>query len=545
MTDLAGLARRPAAAVVLFAIGTALFSLAYCQAPLYYSNQNQYFLHGLARAGEGLAEDWLARTLDPTPVFSALVAFTARYLHPWLFHVYYALLQGAYAAALVGLFVRVARPDVARRHWPVFAALLVAAHAALLRWCSYRWLGQDYPWYLQAGVAGQYVLGAMFQPSTFGVLLVVAVCLFAWGRVVLAAVCVALAATVHSTYLLPGALLVAGFMTALVVEGRLRQAVGVGALALLLVLPVSLYVFLTFRPTGPETFAASQWLLAHIRIPHHATVDLWLDRIASYQLIWMGAGIALARPRLRIALAVAAAGAVLLTLVQVWTESNTLALLFPWRLSAVLMPIATAVILSRLVAVAVLPAWSEPRRTAVISAVVVLALAAAGVWIMVAGLGFQSGREERGLLEYARRTRRPGDMYFVPVTVPELAQTTRGSLSSDFKPIADKRRDARVIPPDLQGFRLATGVPIFVDFKSIPYKDIEVAEWYYRLIIVAEGVQKDLAKGEGWAVAGLRGWGVTHVVVPAGQRVEWAGVEKVFEDEHYRVYRIADESKRD
>src|SRR5205823_14298714 len=42
------------------------FAAAYGQAPLYYSNQNQYFLHGLAAAGEGyLSEDWLARTLDP------------------------------------------------------------------------------------------------------------------------------------------------------------------------------------------------------------------------------------------------------------------------------------------------------------------------------------------------------------------------------------------------------------------------------------------------------------------------------------------------
>src|SRR5438105_2669284 len=63
----------------------AAFVAAYGQAPLYYSNQNQYFLHGLAQAGHGfLGDDWLARSLDPTPVFTALVAFTAAYLHPWL-----------------------------------------------------------------------------------------------------------------------------------------------------------------------------------------------------------------------------------------------------------------------------------------------------------------------------------------------------------------------------------------------------------------------------------------------------------------------------
>src|SRR3954467_6709209 len=97
--------RRSALVVGLFLIGAALFNAAYGQAPLYYSNQNQYFLHGLARAGVGhLDEDWLANTADPTPAFSTLVAFTARFLHPAFFHAWYALLLGVYAAALVGTF---------------------------------------------------------------------------------------------------------------------------------------------------------------------------------------------------------------------------------------------------------------------------------------------------------------------------------------------------------------------------------------------------------------------------------------------------------
>src|SRR5438067_9368178 len=111
--------RRCARTTALFLLGTALFAAAYCQAPLYYSNQNQYFLHGLARAGVGyLSEDWLANTRDSTPVFTALVALTARWLHPWLFHVYHALLLGIYGAALLGLFVVVVGGDTASRRWP-------------------------------------------------------------------------------------------------------------------------------------------------------------------------------------------------------------------------------------------------------------------------------------------------------------------------------------------------------------------------------------------------------------------------------------------
>src|SRR5580704_7472678 len=60
------------AALIWAVISAAAFGLA----PLYYSNQNQYFLHGLAAAGRGdLATDWLANTRDPTPPFSAAVTW--------------------------------------------------------------------------------------------------------------------------------------------------------------------------------------------------------------------------------------------------------------------------------------------------------------------------------------------------------------------------------------------------------------------------------------------------------------------------------------
>jgi hypothetical protein len=527
---------RPLARLLLFLTGATIFAVAYGQAPLYYSNQNQYFVHGLARAGVGLLEsDWLAGTLDPTPVFSALVAFTARYLHPWAFHVYYALILGVYAAALLGLFCAVGG-ETATRRWPVIAALIVAVHAAVVRWASFRWLRLDYPWYLQAGVAGQYVLGGMFQPSTFGALLVVSIALFARGRPYLAAVCAAVAATIHSTYLLHAGMLVLGFQFALLAERRPREALGVGFCALVLVLPVTVYVWHTFRPTGADEFAAAQALLVDVRIPHHARVDLWLDPVAWVQIGWIALGIVLARPpRLQIALAVAALTAGLLTVAQVATGNNTLALMFPWRLSSVLVPVATAVVLARLVAL--LPAAVEGTAARAVSAAAVALCVAGGVWIAVARLGFHTSDAEGQLYDFVRRTAQPGDVYLVPVDVPNLAATTRGSRSSDFKPLGQKREDRSLIPPDLQGFRLGAQAPIFVDFKSIPYQDVEVLEWYRRLMLAKE-VQEALRAGKWRALDRLRREGVTHLVCPAGRPLEARGVVLVHADEAYRVYRL-------
>jgi hypothetical protein len=515
-------------------LGAALFAVAYGQAPLYYSNQNQYFLHGLARAGDGLLhEDWLANTADPTPLFSTLVMATARWLHPWVFHLYQALLLGIYACSLLGLFAWLAGPQ----RWPIFLALLLLVHSALARWLSYRLFKQDYPWYLQAGVAGQYVLGGMLQPSVFGVLLVLAISLFVRGWDYLAVLCIALGATIHSTYLLPGALLTAGFLTALVCAGLYRRALAVGTLALVLVLPVTAYVFFTFRPTSPEVFAEAQDILANVRIPHHCLPRLWLDPVAGLQIAWMVLGAVLAwGTRLFPVLAVSFVLAALLTLAQVATDSNTLALLFPWRISAVLMPVATTVILARLLSLRFLPLENRIARGA--AALAVLGLAAAGVWIVVDRQAFRSADEELPLMDYVRNHRQPGDLYLLPVRVPNLAATVRGSLSSDFKPPAEKRQDVQIIPVDLQRFRLSTGAPIFVDFKSIPYQDTDVLEWYRRLQW-AEDMQRQFRAGRlSSTLPELRRRGITHLVLPADVPLQDAGLERVHADDYYRVYRL-------
>lgn len=139
-------------------------------------------------------------------------------------------------------------------------------------------------------------------------------------------------------------------------------------------------------------------------------------------------------------------------------------------------------------------------------------------------------------MEYVHSARSPGDVYLLPVRVPDLAKATRGSLSSDFKPLATKKRDGRVIPVDLQRFRLTTGAPIFVDFKSIPYKDIDVIEWRDRLRL-AQALNDDLAAGR-VPLSELRRLGITHVVRPIAMGVTLSGLETVYEDEAYQVYRV-------
>jgi Domain of unknown function (DUF6798) len=529
------ISRLRAAAAFLF--WACVFAAVYCQAPLYYSNQNQYFLHGLADAGVGFVrDDWLANTIDPTPLFSLLVAATVRYLAPAAFYAYYVLIFGVYAASMVGLFSYLAGDRDTPRLRVGFLALFLAIHSAVARLASYRLVGVDYPWYFQAGVAGQYVLGAMFQPSTFGVLLVLSACLFVRGRPYWAVVSACLAAAMHSTYAIGAGMLTAGYLVALIIDNRYRQAALLGAWALALIAPVLGYVLFTFGPTSASTFAEAQHILVHLRIPHHCLPRLWCDWIAAAQICWCLLGLWVARgTRLFPVLSVAFLLGLALTLLQVASGSDAVALTFPWRISSVLVPIATTVILARLV-VGGAP-WFDRPRVAFAGGAVVVALVLGGLAITCFHLGFQAGDAELPLMDWVKANKAKGDLYLIPVTIPKLSRTTKGSHSSDFEPVEDKKGDSGLIPVNLQRFRLYAEVPIFVDFKSIPYKDTEVLEWQQRLHINRQ-LYESLRSGD---PADLRRPGITHVVVPADQTLQGAPLQRVYEDLLYRVYRLPEE----
>jgi hypothetical protein len=520
-----------------------LFGLAYTQPPLYYSNQHQYFLHGLARGGLGfLNEDWLANTADPTPNFTALVAFTSRYLQSSLFYIYYILLLGIYLHALVAIFAHLSggRPTVMTRLG--FIVLVVALHSALLRWTSAQLFGVDYPWYFQAGVANQYILGAGLQPSVFGVLLVLSVSTFLQNRPLLAVTWSSLGAVMHSTYLLSAAFLTLSYLSLLCRDRRIREAVFVGSWALLLVSPVVVYNLRTFAPSAPETFAEAQHLLAHFRIPHHAQVDRWLDGIAWGQIGWIVAALWFVRgSRLFVILAATFVLSLMLTLVQLGTGNDTLALLFPWRSSAILVPIATAIILTRIVnrLAQRFPALS-PRWTRGIEAIAVLILTvflAGGITITYFGLGYRTNRQELHMLEYIRNTKADGNVYLLPVEVPKLTSGKRGAASLNFTPPPRRNTQKQNISVDLQQFRLFTGASIYIDFKSIPYKDIEVLEWHRR-VLWNERLYRRRDWNDERIEDELRRRGITHVVAAADRDVRCAALRLVYADTHYRLYRL-------
>jgi hypothetical protein len=520
-----------------------LFGIAYTQPRLYYSNQNQYFLHGLASGGLGfLKDDWLANTADPTPAFSVATALTYRYLHESLFYLYYILLLGIYFHGLLGIFDHLSGGRETTGTRLCFMTLFVVLHSALLRWLSANSVGADYPWYFQSGVAGQYLLGAGLQPSVFGVLLVQSICTFLRDRPLLAVTWSSLAAVMHSTYLLSAALLTLAYLYLLVRDKRIHEALFAGLWALLLVLPVLIYNLRTFAPASAETFAESQHLLAHYRIPHHTQVIRWLDHVAWGQIGWIVAAMFLVRgSRLFAILFAPFVLALALSLLQIGTGNDTLSLLFPWRVSSILVPVATAVVLARIIQ------WLTDRflalsplreRTIQTACVVLLTISVSGgISISYFGLGYRTNPDELPLLDHIRGHIEKGDVYLLPVELPKLTTGKQGSPSLYFMPPPRRSTQKQIISLDLQQFRLFTGVPIYIDFKSIPYKDVEVLQWHQRLLW-----NHQLYERQDWndeqVKSELRSRGITYVVMAADREVRCDALQQVYADEYYRLYRV-------
>jgi hypothetical protein len=447
---------RPALKFVAWGV---LLGLAYGQAPLYTSNQNQYFLHGLAQAGQGLLAYSLRRIADR--LFGLERSRTARW---------------------------------------VFLALIFVTHSAALRG-----LGGEWQYLFDGGLAGQRLLGTVLQPSSFGVFLLLSLQQFLDDRPYRAVLAAALAATVHPTYLLSAAVLTFAYIFVELRAGKeLKRTAQIGGLALILVVPVLAYSVSSFLPSGAD----AREVLVHFRLPAHALVSEWFGAATVATAMLIGLALYLARgtklwPVLLISTVVGAT----LTLLQLLTGNDALALLFPWRLSTYLVPISVAVL------VGWFSVWllgrTGPRfgRIAPVAGMVVIGLSILSgvIWMAVQGLQERIA-PENALYEYVRGAREPEQIY--------------------------------AIPPRLQDFRLETGAPILADFKSIPYRRGEVISWHDRVRLLQWFYRDEIDCGLMEDFIGE--FAVTHMVLgPEQVGQDCPEMTERYNDGYYAVYELA------
>jgi hypothetical protein len=292
----------------------------------------------------------------------------------------------------------------------------------------------------------------------------------------------------------------------------LWRPLAIGAGALLGVTPVLINTFRTFGGTHPILATRARELLVEFRIPHHALPTNWLDGSVLVKVAFIVLAVYLSRKTnlfhiLLWPFTVAVVG----TLAQVVSNSDILALLFPWRISSWLVPISTGVILFQ----GLEHIWPKFIRVIPGKWIFVLILLTAGSFT---GTGWV-----KSLWEYRER------------------------VSSADRPIMAEIREAKqpgdvyLIPLDMQDFRLETGAPAYVEFKSIPYKDTDVLEWYRR-VSLAGSLYRAPYKREGCQIVSkLASEGVTHVILPYDHALQKCdNLKRGYWDWNYVLYEVRD-----
>ncbi len=96
--------------------------------------------------------------------------------------------------------------------------------------------------------------------------------------------------------------------------------------------------------------------------------------------------------------------------------------------------------------------------------------------------------------------------------------------------------DVYLTPVKLQDFRLETGAPVFVEFKSIPYQDMDVIEWQRRELLADQFYKTNDCE----SLIQFRDMeGVTHAVLPASsQAVSCAINKEIYRDEYYVLVQL-------
>lgn len=469
-----------------------VMALALPTEPLFFGNQNTKFLHGLAAAGHGeLLEDWQANTRNGLPLFTALVEGVVRLAGPRAFYVLQAGAVVALAAALLAWHRRVAADA------GLGTGLFVPTVLVLALLHSNQGTAE-----LFEGVAKQSIAGRILEPANIGVLLLAGALALHVRRPLLGAAALAAAAAVHPGYVLPAAVLLSAGLVAYGGDQRRRRvaaaaALGVGGLAL-----NAWLLARAFPATSPELATEAARILTELRIPHHSQLAHWFDIDAAAKLGLACLAVALTRGR---ALGYFLAIALLLTpglsLATLAPGTAPLRLVAPWRTSVALVPIANVVVLTYGLA------WLtvrivHPRRWAAGVVAVTTVVVAYNLVHKVRGYAEPEASAHHA---WFRRQQRPGLVVMTPV------------------------HD--------QDFRLATGVPQYVSFKSHPYQDHEVLEWRRR-VEVARAVQAHPADSCGLLRGARRRAGLTHVVWPR-EKVETAPcpfLERVYTDPQVVVF---------
>ena len=478
-----------------------LFAAYYQKNPLYTKNQNTKFLHGAGDAGFGFLEhDWMAGTLDPLPLFSAIITTLYNFNVIEVTYFFFAALLFIYFYSL------------STTAETLFSGLKKTGPMLL-------YLGLFFFFHRAnpAGLADQYLLGSYFQPCVFGVFLLLSIERFLNNHTRTASTLLALSAAFHPAYL-PTALIVQvnyTFMLLFREKQGLQKAIPPLLLFTVFSAPLVIRHLVLFAPTTAALNAKAMDILANQRIPHHTDIRLWLEPESFLQMGIVLVSMLLVRKSRLFPIMLSLYLVIVFSGLYLYFYPNPLlSFSTPWRSSAFLVPLSITILAGWAGQMSV-PLFDRYKTmlpaVSVFTGMAIIILTVLQVNKQMNAFERYRNGEEMGVINYASQNASPEDLYVIP---PQ---------NSAF----DK-------------FRLETGIPVLINNKTHPYKDIEVIEWNARSRKAQAFYAAHSPREKKLALSHLVGeYRVTHCIVSTNmQSIAGLPGEAVYVDEHYTVLKL-------
>ena len=326
----------------------AVLVLIYPMQALFSGNQNIYFLWIMDHLNQGAySADPLLNSPNPYPLFSwVLSLFPVQFIGFWTAAVY-IILNSVYSFSVFGIANIFGSIYNNPKRLLSFTSLFLVFHSSAI-WGTYIGLQNNFDlrWIWDSGIAEQGVLRGYLQPSVFGVFLLLSFYQASQNNFVAAILCIAPAALIHANYLFLGGILTVVYLFLARFEKRAFVA---SIILFLAVLPYALYTANNFLWVDESVKLAIAVMDGYDSNIHLNPLN-WLNPKFYLQIVLLFGALLLAwHSRVKRLFLILTSTTIGLTILAYVSHSTTLISLNPWRLSVILIPISSAILLAKTV----------------------------------------------------------------------------------------------------------------------------------------------------------------------------------------------------
>jgi len=387
-------------------------------------------------AFKNLNNDFVTDFTNHIPIYTGLVFFLVKYFS----------IKSLYVLHYILLFI------CAFSIYKVFDKIFKFTNLEVIIWLTlYCLIFHENSYF--SGVAGQSVINQTLQPSSFGVFFFVSLALYLNSNLILSVLSLCLAVYFHPTYLIHSIFFITGYSIYNLLYKNYKNLIKINIIFLLFILPVILFLYKNFIINENHINDIAQEILVEKRIPHHANIQYWFSYKDLIAISILFIGLILIRDNKLFFTPIFTISflTISISLIQYLSNSNFLALLFPWRSSVFLIPLSSLIILTILI-----------KKTKFIQ--IFNYKTTMSFFIIIFSIFFYKN-----------------------IFLEEKYNERLKDKNNLFTFLTESREIKLLISPTyIEDIRLNTSIPIFVNWKFHAFRNNEIVKWYNRIQIINE-----------------------------------------------------------